>query len=60
MKRITYDALIVNDQDLDCKVKEPTLDDIKLGSLGFVPGDLEKYELIIYSGTLGKKILKMK
>lgn len=59
MIRKTYNALIVDDHDLDCKKTEPTLEDLTIASLGFVAPDLEKFDLIIYKGKLGKKILRM-
>lgn len=62
MNRRVLNTLIVDDNDLDCKKKstEITLDDINLGSLGFIAQDLEKYDLIIYQGTRGRKILRLR
>lgn len=51
--------LLVNDDDLDCK-KDLTLDNMNIASLGFVFGDLTKYDLIVYSGSKGVKVLKSK
>ena len=59
MNRKTLNTLIVDDYDLDCKKTEPTLEDIELSSLGFVLPDLEKFDLIVYKGKLGKKVLKL-
>lgn len=58
MKRLAVNVLIVDDNDLDCHIKEPTLDSIKLSSIGFLMADLEKYKIIVYKGKLGKKILR--
>lgn len=59
MNRKTLNTLIVDDHDMDCKKTEPTLEDIELSSLGFVLPDLEKFDLIVYKGKLGKKVLKL-
>lgn len=56
-------TLIVNDDDLECrkgKEKEIKLEDIKLSSVGFVMNDLEKFDLIVYKGRLGKKVLRIR
>jgi hypothetical protein len=57
-------TLIVNDDDLECRKgkekKEIKLEDIKLSSVGFVMNDLEKFDLIVYKGRLGKKVLRIR
>ena len=62
MDRKLLNTLIVNDNDLECRKeeKEITLDDIKLSSVGFKATDLEKFDIIVYKGKLGKKALKLK
>ena len=62
MDRKLLNTLIVNDNDLECREeeKEITLDDIKLSSVGFKAADLEKFDIIVYKGKLGKKALKLK
>ena len=64
MERKTLSALIVNDDDLECRKgkekKEIKLEDIKLSSVGFVMSDLEKFDLIVYKGRLGKKVLRIR
>lgn len=50
-------ALIVTDSDLNCRT-ESGLDRVTIGTLGFIPADLDRFELIIYQGTRGTKILK--
>lgn len=61
MKRIVLQTLVVDDNDLDCKKskEEMTVEDIKLESLGFILSDLDKYDLIVYKGRLGKKVLRI-
>ena len=57
-------TLVVNDDDLECRKgkekKEIKLEDIKLSSVGFVMNDLEKFDLIVYKGRLGKKVLRIR
>ena len=51
-------TLIVDDNDLNCNCSELTLEEINLGKVGFVNVDLSKFDLIVYNGKRGKKILK--
>lgn len=62
MERKLVNTLIVNDDDLDCKKdkKEILLDDIKLSQVGFKLSDLEKFDIIVYKGRLGKKTLRLR
>lgn len=61
MIRKDVKVLIVDDQDLDCRKKkeEITLEDIGINNVGFLLSDLEKYNIIIYKGRLGKKVLRL-
>lgn len=57
MKKLTgQEILIVNDADLSCK--KPDIQEMNLGSLNFTGSDLMRFNLIVYSGKLGTKILK--
>ena len=64
MERRMLSTLIVNDDDLECRKgkekKEIKLEDIKLSSVGFIMSDLEKFDLIVYKGRLGKKVLRVR
>ena len=64
MERRMLSTLIVNDDDLECRKgkekKEIKLEDIKLSSVGFVMSDLDKFNLIVYKGRLGKKVLRIR
>ena len=60
MERRSLNTLIVGDSDLDCHCDKVTLDNMTVVNLGFLPGDIEKFDLIIYEGTRGTKILKSK
>lgn len=53
-------TLLVDDNDLECKCENLKLRDIDLGRLGFVNADLEKFDMIIYKGSKGTKIIKSK
>jgi hypothetical protein len=57
MNRYNPKLLVVNDNDVHCK----TLDDLgpmTLDNLNFLPKDVEKFDLIVYQGKRGTKILK--
>jgi hypothetical protein len=53
-------TLIVDDNDLECDCKDLTLDNLTVKSLGFIPSDLDKFGLIIYTGKRGTKIIRSK
>ena len=53
-------TLIVGDDDLECTKKEVTLDSINLSKVGFLMKDMEKYDLIVYKGIHGKKVLRIR
>jgi hypothetical protein len=56
VKRIN--ALLIGDNELECNCKDKTIDDINISLVAFSPDTLEKYDLIIYSGSKGTKIVK--
>ncbi len=58
MDRRQIKLLVVDDEYLKCEDKKVTLTDLKLTSLDFLPKDLAEYELIVYKGKKGTKILK--
>ena len=62
MKKLTLNTLLVNDDDLECEKpkEEVTLDDIYLCRVGFIASDLERFDMVIYKGRLGQKILKLR
>ena len=53
-------TLLVNDDDLECDCKSLTLDNMGVNNLNFISADIEKFDLIIYSGKKGTKILRSK
>lgn len=58
MKRLNLLCLVVNDDDLECK-KETDLNRISISSVGFIASDLERFDMIIYKGRLGQKVLRL-
>lgn len=60
MKKIELVTLIVDDNDLECKNDKTTITDLNLNSLNFIYEDVEKFDLIVYKGKKGTKILKSK
>lgn len=53
-------TLIVGDDDLNCDCKDKTIDDISIANVGFSVTITDSFDLIIYEGTKGTKILKSK
>ena len=51
-------ALLIGDDELECNCKDKTIDDINISMVAFSPDTLKKYDLIIYSGSKGTKIIK--
>lgn len=60
MDRRTIISLIVGDDDIECKSESLTLTDLSTKDLNFNLEDLKKFELIVYSGKRGTKILRSK
>lgn len=60
MKKLKPNTLVVCDDDFECtkRGEERTLDDIVISKLSFSLFDLEKFDLIIYKGKLGIKLLR--
>lgn len=51
-------TLILGDTELECKGQEITIQELGIQHVGFILPDLDKYDLIVYSGRKGTKILK--
>ena len=49
---------MVNDDDMNCDSTKDTLDDMSIAQIGFSMKVLNEYDMIIYSGKRGVKILK--
>lgn len=53
-------TLIINDDDLNCDCADKTIEDISVANIGFSIAVINSFDLIIYEGTKGTKILKSK
>lgn len=60
MDRRKLNLLLVSDDDLECNSDSITLTDLGIKNLGFNEEDLKEFELIVYSGKRGVKILRSK
>lgn len=58
MNKFTLKTLVVNDDDLNCESDKVPLLAIGLKNLNFLEKDLKEYDLIVYQGKRGCKILK--
>jgi len=58
MERRTVNMLIVNDDDLECDCKDTTLENMTIASVGFRLPDIEKFDMVVYKGKRGQKILR--
>ena len=58
MERIKINILIVNDDDLECDCKDLNIIDLNLANVGFRLADIERFDMVIYKGKLGEKILR--
>ena len=59
MERLkVINTLLIGDNELECNCKDKTIDDINITMIGLNPNDLKKYDLILYSGSKGTKIIK--
>ena len=58
MDRRVVKTLIVNDDDLNCDCSSKTIDDISIANVGFSVSIIDSFDMIIYDGTKGTKIIK--
>lgn len=58
MERLILNTLIINDDDLDCDCKETTLENMTIANVGFRLPDIERFDMVIYKGKRGQKILR--
>lgn len=58
MKKEIIKTLIVGDTELECECENKSINELKLSDLGFKLDDLKPYELIVYVGKKGTKVLK--
>lgn len=60
MERKMINTLFVNDDDLECDCKEVSLDNLSIANVGFRLPDIERFDMVIYKGKRGEKILRSK
>ena len=60
MNRADVKLLIVNDADMNCDIAKDTIDNMSIANVSFVKADLDRFDMIIYVGDKGSKILKSK
>lgn len=60
MDRRVIKTLIVDDNDLNCDCSKKTIDDISILDVGFSVSVIDSFEMIVYDGSKGSKILKSK
>lgn len=60
MNRADVKLLIVNDADMNCDISKNTIDSMSIANVAFVKADLDKFDMIVYVGAKGSKILKSK
>ena len=60
MKRSNIKLLILNDEDMNCDSKNSSIDNMGVENIGLSMFAIQDYDLVIYEGTKGSKILKSK
>lgn len=53
-------TLIVNDDDLECNCSSITLENLNLSNVSFNAVTLDRFDLVVYKGNKGMKVLKSK
>ena len=51
---------ILNDEDMNCDSKNSSIDNMGVENIGLSMFAIQDYDLVIYEGTKGSKILKSK
>ena len=60
MKRANIKLLILNDEDMNCDSKNSSIDNMGVENIGLSMFAIQDYDLVIYEGNKGSKILKSK
>lgn len=58
MKKQNIKLLILDDADMNCDSKTDDLDKMGLENIGFSMLAIQGYDMVVYEGTKGSKILK--
>jgi hypothetical protein len=51
-------TLILGDEDMNCDCKDKTINDLNITMIGLNLSSLDKFDLIVYRGNKGVKILR--
>lgn len=51
-------TLILGDDDLECRKENTSIQELSLLDTAFTSSDLEPFDLVVYQGNKGVKILK--
>lgn len=60
LKRASIKLLILNDEDMNCDSRNSSIDNMGVENIGLSMFAIQDYDLVIYEGTKGSKILKSK
>jgi len=60
MDRRIIKTLIVDDDDMNCDCSTKTINEINISNVGFSVAILDSFDMIIYDGSKGTKIIKSK
>lgn len=58
MERRIMNTLILGDEDMNCDCKDKTISDLNITMIGLNLSSLDKFDLIVYRGNKGVKILR--
>lgn len=58
IKRAT--TLIISDVELNCNCKDLTIEDLNITHIGLNMDILKQFDLVLYTGSKGTKLLKSK
>lgn len=58
MKKLNIKLLILSDEEMNCDTKQKTLENMGIENIGFSSLAIQGYDMIIYEGVKGSKILK--
>lgn len=57
LKRLK-NVLILDDHELECNCTDLTIDKIDLSTIALATTSLDEFDMIIYNGKLGMKVIK--
>lgn len=52
------DAIIIDDSEIECNCENAKLEDINISHVALANDSLRRFDLILYNGKLGTKLLK--